>query len=179
MPSELAYAGANAGTSTVPASSDLLFEADDALLTGGGKLESELDEDVKKEVKSGEDGNDLYDSVAGQLSLVNVLPNGTVAPHATFGSAPSGVTEPPDFSHVISADGSRIFWTDLNTGANDRLRARERDSTCPFLRGRRASGRRALMAGTPSTPKAKSSGGSTSKARRGKNSPAPAPKCRA
>lgn len=115
---QLAYAGANAGTGTVPASSDLLFEADDALLTSGGTLESELDEDVRKEVKSGEDGNDLYDAVAGRLSLVNVLPDGTVAPHATFGSAPSSVNEPPDFSHVISADGSRIFWTDLHPGAD-------------------------------------------------------------
>jgi hypothetical protein len=64
--------------------------------------------------------NDLYDSVGGQLRLVNVLPNGTAEPNAIFGS-PIEPPEPPtgnspDFSHVISNDGSRIFWTDLNTG---------------------------------------------------------------
>jgi len=43
--------------------------------------------------------------------LVNVLPEGRVAPNATFGGR-----EGPDFSRVVSADGSRVFWTDLNTG---------------------------------------------------------------
>jgi len=110
----LAYAGASSDLSHV------LFEANDALLGGGGKLESELDEDVKREVEKGEEGNDLYDSVAGQLSLVNVLPNGTVAPEATFGSPQPKYPDHhqlPDFSHVISADGSRVFWTDLDPGA--------------------------------------------------------------
>jgi hypothetical protein len=111
----LAYAGASADFS------HLLFEANDDLLSGGGKLETELDEDVKSEVGAGEDGNDLYDSVAGRVSLVNVLPNGTVASHATFGSPNPGypsLGNLPDFSHVISADGSRVFWTDLDPGAD-------------------------------------------------------------
>lgn len=56
-----------------------------------------------------EEENNLYESVAGQLRLVNVLPNGTTHVNATFGNGPM-------FSRVISDDGSRIFWTDLNTG---------------------------------------------------------------
>jgi hypothetical protein len=62
----------------------------------------------------------LYDRIDGQLSLVNVLPDGVAEANATFG-APSFVNSnldpnSPDFSHVISEDGSRVFWTDLNTG---------------------------------------------------------------
>jgi Tol biopolymer transport system component len=58
-------------------------------------------------IDGGEAAANLYDAVAGQLRLVNVLPEGKPDPNATFGS-------PPRLSHVISADGSRIFWTDLN-----------------------------------------------------------------
>src|ERR1700728_1168180 len=103
----LAYAGASQDFGR------LLFEADDALLEGDGGLEKELDGDVKREVEAKEVHNDLYESVGGRLALVNVLPEGTVAPDATFGAQGSAG---PDFSRVISADGSRIFWTDLSTG---------------------------------------------------------------
>jgi hypothetical protein len=51
--------------------------------------------------------NNLYDSSAGQLYLVNLLPDGTTATNASFGAGQS---------NVISADGSRTFWTDLSTG---------------------------------------------------------------
>jgi DNA-binding beta-propeller fold protein YncE len=100
----LTFAGENAGTSAVPASSHMLFEANDAL--------TPLAEEGPPTLYQ----NDLYDSVNGKLSLVNVLPDGKADPNATFGSPPPGDSELPDFSHVISADGSRIFWTDLNTG---------------------------------------------------------------
>lgn len=103
----LVYAGASQDLSR------LLFEADDTLLEGDGGLEKELDRDVEHEVEAKEVHNDLYESVAGRLSLVNVLPEGTVAPDATFGAQGSAG---PDFSRVISTDGSRIFWTDLSTG---------------------------------------------------------------
>jgi hypothetical protein len=105
--SSLAYAGASED------SSHLIFEANDALTPNAeGGSEERFVED-----------NNLYESVGGQLRLVNVLPDGTTKVNASFGApefeAPSG--EPgqsgsPDFSHVISEDGSRIFWTDLNTG---------------------------------------------------------------
>jgi DNA-binding beta-propeller fold protein YncE len=111
----LAFAGGNAGTSAVPEFTHLLFEANDSLTK------------LAEEDPPSSEQNDLYDSVDGQLSLVNVLPDGKADPYATFGSAPrpdSG--ESPDFSNVISADGSRIFWTDLNTGD---LYVRESDTS--------------------------------------------------
>jgi hypothetical protein len=100
---ELSYAGSSADLG------HLLFEANDALTAGA--------------VDGGAEANNLYDSVAGTLYLVNVLPNGSSEANATFG-APRFTEEEggeerhdmSDFSHVISADGSRIFWTDLNTG---------------------------------------------------------------
>ncbi len=97
----LLYAGATSDFSHI------LFEANDAL--------------TPPAADPGREANNLYDSVDGQLSSVNVLPDGEPAPNATFGSYPpepeeyNGFAKVPDFSHVISADGSRIFWTDLTT----------------------------------------------------------------
>ena len=98
------YAGANAGTegpAGVPAFSHRLFEATGALPSS-------------PQARNGGSGEDnLYDSFAGQLYSVNVLPDGQPDPNATFGS-------PWRFQHgeeylgltdAISADGSRIFWT--------------------------------------------------------------------
>ncbi len=92
----LAFAGASADFG------DLLFEANDALSGGADP---------------GRGADDLYEWVGGHLSMVNLLPKGEEAPDATFG-APNESGEPadpPDFSHAISEDGSRVFWTDLNT----------------------------------------------------------------
>ncbi len=59
--------------------------------------------------------DNLYESVDGQLSLVNVLP--VVVLNRTQGlGAPETLTQGPDLSHVISDDGSRAFWTGLGTG---------------------------------------------------------------
>jgi hypothetical protein len=58
----------------------------------------------------------LYDSVSGRLALVNVLPDGKPAPNATFGGPVSAGSQAAGFTNAISSDGSRIFWTDLNTG---------------------------------------------------------------
>jgi hypothetical protein len=96
--------------------SDLLFEDNDALIEGEGALEQELQADVKREIAEGEDGNYLYDSVDGRAGLVDVLPDGRVAPNATFGAPSTGERNPPDFDHVISSDGRRVFWTALTTG---------------------------------------------------------------
>ena len=98
----LAYAGA---------SSDfrhLLFEANDALPTEAGTTQA---------VYEGGEENNLYESVEGRLRLVNVLPGGGTKANASFGSQPvRGGTNPPNYKRAISSDGSRIFWTDLNTG---------------------------------------------------------------
>jgi hypothetical protein len=101
--------------------SDFLFEANDALPLGGGALERELVEGVRREMANSENHDYLYDSVGGQLGLVDVLPgNGGVAGDATFGAAPFETSfaefDPPDFSNVVSSDGSRVYWTDLRSG---------------------------------------------------------------
>jgi hypothetical protein len=95
----LIFAGASAD------SSHILFMANDALT---GATEG------RPAAEGGSGGafaeeNNLYESVDGHLRLVNVLPDGTTHAGALFGDGPL-------FNHVISADGSRIFWTDLNTG---------------------------------------------------------------
>jgi hypothetical protein len=60
---------------------------------------------------------DLYESSGGNLSLVNVLPNGEPAGGATFGSAPQGPSaQPPGVENAISHDGSHVFWTDTQAG---------------------------------------------------------------
>jgi DNA-binding beta-propeller fold protein YncE len=91
-----AYAGgADAG--------QFLFEANDALTTNA--------------VDGGATEDNLYDSIDGRLSLVNVLPGGTSEAGATFGSAVTAREEvqEPDFSNIISEKGNRVFWTDTNT----------------------------------------------------------------
>jgi hypothetical protein len=52
--------------------------------------------------------NNLYEWVKGGLRLVNILPGGSTEAGAAFGSGN------PNFSHAVSADGSRLFWTDEN-----------------------------------------------------------------
>lgn len=115
------YAGANPGTASTQAFSHVVFEANDALtgLTGtapaaedggnggGGVLATNLN---------------LYEWVGGQLRLVNVQPsNAATAPGAVLGSGrllagPFPEFEAPDVDHAISADGSRIFWSEEASG---------------------------------------------------------------
>jgi hypothetical protein len=103
------YAGASADNS------HQLFEANDVLASGA--------------VDPGVGANNLYDSLAGQLHTVNVLPDGSPAPDASFGGPTGSNVEIYEsqnaFSHAISADGSRIFWTDMNNGS---LYVRENDA---------------------------------------------------
>jgi hypothetical protein len=69
-------------------------------------------------VDGGEEENNLYDYHEGALSSVNVLPNGNPEPNATFGGQALPQFregDPPALTHVISEDGSRIFWTGLST----------------------------------------------------------------
>ncbi len=96
---ELAFGGASAGFER------LLFEANDAFAGTAA-------------VDGGAAENNLYESVGGRLSLVSVLPDGSTEANATFGAPPLSrpAKNPPDFENVVSADGSRVFWTDLNPG---------------------------------------------------------------
>ena len=91
----------------------LLFAANDEL-TGASEGRPAAEGGTGTEF---EKENNLYESVEGRLRLVNVLANGTTHVNATFGGLKvSYPYDEPFFSHDISADGSRIFWTDLNTG---------------------------------------------------------------
>jgi hypothetical protein len=98
-PHELAYAGASTTYNR------LLLEANDAFEETGA-------------AKGSVEENNLYESVNSHLSLVNVLPNGSTEADATFGAKAFSDFRfnPPDFSSVISGDGSRVFWTDLAAG---------------------------------------------------------------
>jgi hypothetical protein len=87
----------------------------------------------------------LYDAVGGQLHSVNVSSDGKAVPNATFGGplllggSTLGITRVPNFSNVISADGSRVFWTSLEPVATEQsfgfkavpkaLYVRENDAT--------------------------------------------------
>jgi hypothetical protein len=94
--SESSFDGASADYS------HLLFESQAALVPGA------------EEAAPGQ--YNLYDSVNGQLHLINVLPDGKSAPNATFGGPHGAGSQAAGFTNAISTDGSRIFWTDLNTG---------------------------------------------------------------
>ncbi len=71
-------------------------------------------------IDGGEEDNNLYDFTDGSPKLVNILPNGSPEPNGVFGGpvqAPdSREYDSPTLNHVISEDGSRIFWTGMSTG---------------------------------------------------------------
>jgi hypothetical protein len=85
-----------------PDLSRVFFSANDAL-TGATPVAPAAEYEVNR--------TNVYEYAEGQVRLVNVLPgNAQTLPGATLGAAESG-TERPDFSHAISADGSRVFWS--------------------------------------------------------------------
>ncbi len=92
----IAYAGASADFSR------FFFAANDAL---PGVAPPAVD--------GGESKGNLYEYFAGALRLVNVQPDGvSTAPGAYFGSKSLSQGETSNLSHAISADGSRVFWSD-------------------------------------------------------------------
>ncbi len=93
---------------------DVLFAANDAFPGTGA-------------VDGGSGRYNLYDLSGGVLHLVNVLPDGETEAGASFGLT--------GLDRVISADGSRVFWSDTNTGA---LYVRENDThpQSPIAEGR-------------------------------------------
>lgn len=93
----LAFAGASTDFKSV------IFSANDFLKTSAGP----------------NPGYGLYDWENGTLRTVNVLPGGEAGePDAVFGSGGEQTTPAgdPNFSHAISTDGSRIYWTGQKTG---------------------------------------------------------------
>jgi WD40 repeat protein len=55
----------------------------------------------------------LYEASGGGVTAISEL-DGQPVPSANFGGRVAG--GPPNFGHAISADGSRIFWTDTQEG---------------------------------------------------------------
>lgn len=97
------FAGGNAGTAGVPAFSYLLVEANDTL------TESAAPPNLLE--------NELYVRHAGSLQQADILPAES-GPNrsAAFGAGRALGFTYPNYSNVISDDGSRIFWTDLEDG---------------------------------------------------------------
>jgi hypothetical protein len=97
----ITYAGASADLSRV------FFEANDAL--------TEETPFAPEAIDGGPSKNNLYEWSEGRLRLVNVAPgNAATVPGAAFGSGfKLSFTSQPiaNFSHAISADGSRVFWS--------------------------------------------------------------------
>jgi Fibronectin type III domain len=91
------------------------------------------------EPAEGEGRENLYESVGGRLASVNVL-DGKPVPNATFGSEFKSIFNPSvfapqftDFSNVVAADGSKVFWTDLNS--NHVYVREDRTTTVPVSAG--------------------------------------------
>jgi hypothetical protein len=99
---DIEFVAGNAGAATIADYRDLLFQSPAALTPGDSP-------------SPGHEGDNLYDSVDGHLSAVNVLPNAEHDSKAVFGGPPAHPGARADFANVISPDGSRIFWTDLTT----------------------------------------------------------------
>jgi DNA-binding beta-propeller fold protein YncE len=103
----LRFAGANGGTATILPYSHLLFQSPAPLIAGAEPSGAE------------NEGLNLYESFDGTVRLVSVLPNDEPDANAVFGGATPHTElskSLPDFENAISADGSRIFWTDLTSG---------------------------------------------------------------
>ena len=105
---ETGVAGANAGTASVPAFTDVLFETPDRQLLPSGP-----EREVAEEVEPG--AYDLYDWTGGALRLVNVEGEGShVKPLNNCGAnlGAGGPTRPGATTvGAVSADGSKIFFT--------------------------------------------------------------------
>jgi hypothetical protein len=102
LPLPTVFAGGNGGANGVAPFEDLLFEANDVLSPGAPE--------------PGAGANDLYEWHDGALQLENVLPQNDPEPanaDAVFGAERSRPNEYPNFSNVISRDGTKVFWTDL------------------------------------------------------------------
>ena len=98
--------------------SRVFFEANDALTANA--------------VDGGPSANNLYEWSAGELRLVNVLPDGSSQAGASAGAEHGDRISPltttgfyPNLDNAISQDGSRVFWTDETNG---NLYMRERAS---------------------------------------------------
>ena len=104
----MVFAGASADLG------DVVFQANDALTGASASAPAAAE-------PASEKAYNLYAWAEGQLRLVNVLPgNASTDPNAVVGSIATGEVEPlardQALSHAVSNDGSRVFWTALDSG---------------------------------------------------------------
>jgi hypothetical protein len=87
-----------------------LFESSAALVAPAGS-------------PSGFGGNIYVSTVSGKLTVVNILPNGSVEPDAVAGAPSEELQNGPDLSNVISPDGEKVIWSAVERGAGLEERA--------------------------------------------------------
>lgn len=126
---ELAYGGANRGTSSAAAFSHVIFAADDALTEEIPGVAPAAPEVPASHCRLVAENCDLYEWADGRLALVNVLPgNNAVSAGGTIGSG-HWLTSPDyqiaDVDHAISDDGSHIIWSDPTGHAYVRINGEE------------------------------------------------------
>jgi hypothetical protein len=117
------YEGANAGDAEAAAFSHVIFEANDALTGEVGGIAPAAPE-IGPEIFCDQGRNcNLYEWVGGEPRLVNVLPGNTeAATGAVLGSGyrlsppSSAANEARAAEHAISDDGSKIFWSEEESG---------------------------------------------------------------
>lgn len=121
--SGLAYAGSSEGMTHV------LFEAPGALTP-----QAQADPGIENSEGKYREYN-LYDFVEGTLYSVNILPGYTSStPHASYGapiSADNQYQQHPDFDHVISANGSRVFWSTVEIAQFELTETVNREAEAP------------------------------------------------
>jgi hypothetical protein len=137
------FGGANAGAEAAAAFHHVVFEANDSLTAAVPGIAPKAPDGAGIE-------NDVYEWNDGHLALVSVLPNnGSAVPDAVVGSGHLFEEDPnsegPVFDRAISADGSRIFWTDVANGhlfvRVDGKETREIPDTSGFLTASADGGR--------------------------------------
>jgi hypothetical protein len=117
------------------------YEFQPAFVGGTADLSTQVFDANAALVAGAPTGHNVYESTLGKLSIVNVLPDGSLEPDAQAGSPEEEGGEgngAPELSHAVSADGSRIFWTGL--GAHPGLYMREDGSTTVQLDVSQAGG---------------------------------------
>lgn len=118
------FAGASADHS------HLLFQSEAALVPGAQPAEeAPIEHSAGHPKEECVFSCNLYDSHNGALNLINVLPDESTVPNATLGGS-SGTFNGPNLTNAISSDGSLIFWTDTQPGANmEHIYARQDGTT--------------------------------------------------
>jgi len=107
------FVGANAGTASVPAFSDVLLDSSDH-----GLASSASERAVAEGAGTVAETKDVYEWSGGQLRLVNVTSEGALTSPcgAVLGD---GIAElGPGAINAVSEDGSKIFFTSPQSGGN-------------------------------------------------------------